>query len=1193
MERFDLKTVDLKGTHLIEAGAGTGKTYNIAALYLRLLLEKDLTIDEILVVTFTNTATCELKKRIRDKILKANLSLQADGSFKSDEFEFIHTDSGYQQIKSKLTESIREFDNAAIFTIHGFCNRILNEYSFETGGSFNAELMTDQSSIVMNAVEEFWRKEVYRAPTLFVKYLYSQNYTPAKLASLARLTSHFPDIIIKPEKYKDYQSLPVDYLNDSFEILKSEWQNQKQVLSEYLVNGKALNRNMYRANTIKSLILHLETYLDNNSPDILFNKHRLLTRSKINQAIKKDFEPPEFRFFDLFEDYLQIYHKFTTERLGSFKYNFLNYCGNEIKLKKRAQNAIFYDDQLDHVYQALSQPSGKYLSHQLSKRYRAALVDEFQDTDSIQYEIFKRLFSGSDTTLFLIGDPKQSIYSFRGADIFTYLEATNNTANRWTLLENWRSSPGMIKAVNTLFRSLNKPFLFDNIEFAEALPGNSNKNQTGIEALKPELLIWYLDRESVGEYGTTNRKDFLKAGYCRKLIINSVCSEIKRLLKAKQDNDYTVKAQDIAILVNTNNEARMARDALAEFNIPGILYSDSDLFESDEAFEILRVLQAAAKPDSGYQIRAALATDILGYDSHMIAGTFSDDNSWEQLLLKFSYYHRVWRKEGFLRMAGLLLEQEQIRQRVIELKSGRRRLTNILHLFDVLNNIINERKFSPDDLITWFGNRIVSEKSTDLKQQLRLDSDDDAVCVLTIHKSKGLEFPIVFCPFTWKSKDKIYKESAVYHDPQHDYKPTFDLDLDDISHNLVLTEKLAESLRMFYVAVTRAKYRCYLAWGRFFNSYLSAMNYLLINPQIENHSEAVSYLKDVFNTIGESEFVDKITNCARSNDTNINITRLPQAIADDSIVTENQFSNISYKGFDSKIDRDFKIVSYSYFNAAYKGSYEMPDHETTINLTPDVKIPESAASGYNRFKLPKGARTGIMIHEIMENLNFTNHEKDDLYNLVTDKIQKYGFESVWADAIVDMVSETIQVKLNQAESAFSLNNISQSGRINEMEFFFPLDRLEPKRINEILKCAGFPRQQFKLSSNYSREALRGFMQGYIDCIFEYENKFYIVDWKTNHLGATASDYSPENISSVMAANLYTLQYLIYAVALNNYLKTRIKNYSYEKCFGGVFYLFMRGIYANDEEQNGIFYCKPELELYNRFEYLINGASSDE
>ncbi|MGB5993733.1 MAG: UvrD-helicase domain-containing protein, partial [Desulfobacterales bacterium] len=464
MKIFDPINTPLTGTNLIEASAGTGKTYTIAGLFLRLILEKQLTVNQILVVTFTKAATEELKERIRNTLLDAKSAFLKDSS--NDVFvkTIVKKYDNRALAIQLIQDALMDFDNAAIFTIHGFCQRILHENAFETQSLFDTELVADPTGLTREIVDDFWRKHFYSLPMEFISYLLKKISGPEYFLKLLT-KNRTADIKIVPELEKpDLASL--DDFRAMFKRLQTIWPDSR-IQVTHLLKDSSLSGSIYgslksvtmqagvskRDLMVASMTALMDKFVDEKSTGFpLFKGFEKFTATKIENSARKNYRPPSHEYFDICDT---LYHKGVSLEsemetyLMYFKAQCFKFTREQLLVRKKQNNIQFYDDLLIKLKNALEDKGGKKLVQIIRKKYSAALVDEFQDTDSFQYIIFTRIFDSKKSTFFMIGDPKQSIYSFRGADIFSYMKAARNTDSKYTLIKNWRSNPNLITAVNT------------------------------------------------------------------------------------------------------------------------------------------------------------------------------------------------------------------------------------------------------------------------------------------------------------------------------------------------------------------------------------------------------------------------------------------------------------------------------------------------------------------------------------------------------------------------------------------------------------------------------------------------------------------------------------------------------------------------------------------------------------------------
>ncbi|MGD9334025.1 MAG: exodeoxyribonuclease V subunit beta, partial [Desulfobacterales bacterium] len=1171
MKIFDPINTPLTGTNLIEASAGTGKTYAIAGIYLRLVLEEHLTTDQILVVTFTQAATQELKDRIRSTLLKAKSAFSKGSS--SDDLinRLVKKHENPTQAVRLIQDTLIDFDNAAIFTIHGFCHRVLNEHAFETQSLFNTELVIDQTDIAREIVEDFWRNHFYSMPVEFISYASKKISGPEYfLALLAKKNA--PDMRIIPElEPADLESL--DGFRNIFEKLKIAWGMSKEKVIPLLKNP-GLSGTVYGSTKTKikhtafskrdfkvlSMTRTMDRFVDSKSMGFpVFKDFEKFTATKLAASTRKNYIPPSHDVFNICDELHKKGIALEAEMeqgLLYLKTSFFSYAREQLPARKEKSNIQFFDDLLIRIKKALENPGGNELASTIRRQYKAALVDEFQDTDSVQYEIVRRLFDSKQNVLFMIGDPKQAIYGFRGADIFSYLTAAGNADSKYTLVENWRSTPGLIRAVNTIFSNIPSPFVFKQIGFEKGTSGEQIQSMD--DKSPPPLILWYWESDK-----NTDTPKLLNKTQAVPLIAKAVTDEISRLIspgsKSRLDDESNrINAGDIAVLVRTNRQAQIIKNSLLLKRIPSVLYDTGNIFHTREAREMERILSSISEPASDRRFKTALVTDILGVSGHKIDSADSDPFWWETRVNDFREYFRLWNRYGFIRMFQNFMSKEKIRERLLAFPDGERRLTNLLHLAEILHRESVEKKSGITGLIKWMSEQINTTATESEIHQLRLESDEHAVKIITLHKSKGLEFPVVFCPFSWGGS--LIKNSEIaFHD--NDTKE-LTLDLGSSEKNIHLAfaqnELLAENMRLLYVGVTRAIKRCYLVWGRFTTADTSAMAYLFhCGPTPEDTikiEDLVSSVKKRVSEKKDEELLEDLKQLADKSKGTIELGPLPLDKDAEFAPPEDETEEISIRQFSGKIDTSWKISSYSSMISQRFPEEAAPDRDVSYDpygYTTDGGLERIEIK--NIFSFPKGARSGIFFHDIFEHLDFTASDYGYKEALVTNTLTAYGFDPEWRDAVCDMITKVLTIPLEIRTESLTLSSIQCKDRINEMEFYYPLNPFTPQQLEKIFSDHGtlqfpgnFPDRIGKLTFPFAK----GFMKGYIDMVFHKKGRYYLVDWKSNLLGTRVENYSKDVLNMVMSNDFYILQYHLYALALYQYLWVRLPGFDYEKDFGG-------------------------------------------
>ena len=611
MKPFDIISTPLQGTNIIEASAGTGKTHAIAGLFLRLILEQELLIKEILVVTFTEAATEELRDRIR-KRLKDALDVLT-GAYQTPSGDVLLEKladryRGNARSIDSLSNALTDFDEAAIYTIHGFCQRMLRENAFESNALFDTELVADQTALLQVLVDDFWRKHFYIAAPIFIQYAVSKKYSPDMYMELIKKRSIEPEIAIVPMFDKPDIDGEQIALQEAFDRLFAAWPAARAEVANILLNSSALSRAKYKTESVSALLHEMDAYLDAGMLFPLFKGFEKFTVSSISGAVKKNCTPPIHSYFDLCEGFVTAHNKATKafdQFLLYLKRELFDYMKHALKQRKLDLNVRSFDDLLEDMHRSLT--SGGFLAWTIRRKFKAALIDEFQDTDPVQYDIFYRLFNAPEHILFLIGDPKQAIYRFRGADIFAYMKAAAqvDAGNSHTLTTNWRSEAALIKAVNTLFSKAKNQFVFDRIKFHIISPAHRDNQKCFMMngAHEPPLHIWFIDRTHANkEDGTINK------GSAEPLVAKTIAAEILRLAMLGQQGKATIGDRalcpgDIAVLVRKNRQARLMQEELIKHSIPSVLYGAESIFVSHEAQEVERVISAISEPGNETKLK--------------------------------------------------------------------------------------------------------------------------------------------------------------------------------------------------------------------------------------------------------------------------------------------------------------------------------------------------------------------------------------------------------------------------------------------------------------------------------------------------------------------------------------------------------------------------------------------------------------
>ncbi|HFC29426.1 MAG TPA: hypothetical protein ENJ44_00095, partial [Oceanospirillales bacterium] len=773
------------------------------------------------------------------------------------------------------------------------------------------------------------------------------------------------------------------------------------------------------------------------------------------------------------------------------------------------QGLYQYNDQIKVVSEAVN--NNPKLVKLIAEQWQCVMVDEFQDTDAQQLAIFEKCFMDAQHDVIFVGDPKQAIYSFRGADVFVYQQAKEKIKQQFNLATNWRSSAKMVQASNQLF-DFNDSFIMQWLKFYPSKPKPTSNTEL-IDTSDATLLS--LDHASVDKR------------------LQHMATEIKRLLqfaKIEQNNtQQTLANQDIAILVNKNSEAIKTYDYLLSQNIAVSLFSDAGVFATEMAQCLYFFLRAINYPSTAYI--------FTSYQSLFFQKSLNQLHalSIQTEIAQFIDFQIALQKGSIAKNLTAILQKNDVFARLLARIDGERHYTDLMQLLELIQNQADLGKNS-EQIEQWLALEIKHNRKPDEEDSYkrRLESDGEKIAIMTIHKSKGLEFPIIFIPFSDSIKDthkipnqnKNLKSIVSIHDEQ--YQGVISWQHSEQAEAQFLLETAAENRRTLYVALTRAKFRTYLGY----DSQDKNAKSITIHRLLENYGTIQAALNQV--------------NTNSKPNTNI----------------EQQEKLICQK-FTGHIPTPISIYSFSALT-------KIQPHVQQDFINDDEELDYT-----NYFHFPKGSLSGSMQHAIFENINFDSSIQA-LNKNVSQQLQKYNFSELWQNCLSQQIHKILNTSLWQ--NGVQLAQLKQY--TVEMEFMLPITPNSHKQISTWLS------QHRKQATEFSQEQLSGYLTGFIDLVFQHQGKFYVLDYKTNHLGNNFSDYSDNKLQQAIYEHFYDWQYLLYTTALVKYLKTINANFSYQNQFGGVVYLFTRGI--NGKTAQGIYFKKPEQQIINQMLEYFNG-----
>jgi exodeoxyribonuclease V beta subunit len=1206
---FDpIKTQLNNGVMCLEASAGTGKTFSLAGIFLRLLLEEKIAPTEILVVTYTKAATAELRGKIRERLREA-LAVFQEAKISEDELlkslwngKKVNKADAIQRLKLAL----ELIDQVSVDTIHAFCQRTLQAQAFESGILFDMELVPDQTNLFQELAADYFRKHIYQQDFSLAAVATSQGITPDVLAKMLKLfvTHHDLQINSLPaarpvdavacEMKKQLKKL-LDALG---KICKSE--DAKLIFVSYFTENDWVKGTVKQANPLKirAALSILEAFYATSIPPVQMwdNAVRFFSKSAIAGVTKaKANRPsPEPELFAICEAILSL----PAEYALAHRISFLQWADDELALRKQKAKRQSYDDLIVRLADALDGKSGQSLADSVRKQYKVALIDEFQDTDPQQWKIFKSIFGGSAAhRLFLIGDPKQAIYGFRGADVTTYVQATTESeaANRHDLGTNWRSEEALVTAVNTVFESGGtEVFVEDRIGFAPV--GSAKKADEkpfmigGTRPAPFQVWCWDSEGKAVG------------TGEAKKQLPVSVAAEISRLLRddSCQVAGRHIQPKDFAVLVESHAQASAVKKTLQQLLIPAVEMATESVLESDEARELQWILMGILDSGRDHLVKSALTTDTMGWMAGALLKCASDQNDWQDILLHFKSYRKDWEQEGFFYMFQNLLRSEKIFEKLLRFPDGERRITNLLHLGELLEDASKAQHLNPLRLLRWFESRRLSDEAAPEEYQLRLESDEDAVRIVTIHASKGLEYPVVFCPFFQKdaslrpitndNNKQVIKQTVLCHDPQTN-QMIWDLSVEPESEHVRRAQKelLAEKMRLFYVALTRAKNRCYLVSAPYAKNKSTPLAWLL-------HPNKSAGLKDPVAACGEKEAQNPATwknwwsGIANRQRAAIKVDELPVEVGGKWTQQKKEAEIFEARACErDKITQAWYLTSFSNLSkhilpgGVMMDAVDEPDHDASA---PEPALPAEegqATPPAGIFALPGGTRTGDCLHKILEKFDFAESatsKKND--TLVKGMMKAFGFaKEEQVKAVADMLDRLRQTPLDPDDKNFTLEQIPAKDRLVELEFNLKATNCDGSKLVRAIRGESNMDGQSGTS-----DKVHNYLKGFVDLIFKFGDKFYVLDWKSNHLGNRIEDYNVEAMQKEICECYYDLQFHLYGLALHKHLSLRLKGYDFEKHFGGVRYVFLRGLMP-ERPDLAIYRYRPGKDVIENLDKLLS------
>ncbi|MFP4160895.1 MAG: exodeoxyribonuclease V subunit beta [Ectothiorhodospira sp.] len=1222
---LDPLTFPLHGSRLIEASAGTGKTFTIAALYVRLVLghgdgetapQAPLLPPQILVVTFTEAATRELRERIHARLMEAARHFRGETAQAPDPFlEGLlaeHPDPLQRaRCALRLERAAQWMDEAAVSTIHGWCYRVLREHAFDSGSLFTQELEADQAGPMGEAVRDYWRTVVH-------------PLEPGRLGLVLPVLGEDPQALYQRLKPLLTGDAPVAApasleavlapVEARLEAVKAPWREEfEAVVASFQAARPSLNGNTYRSadQNLEQMrqwarasgMLHPEPVSKTSRSPL-----ELFSRAFMETALKKNTTLPE----DLHEAFARLDdHEALVQGLeAGLLAHAAAWIRRRFEQTQRSRARLGYDDLLTRVRDALEGPGGAGLAATLRGRFPVALIDEFQDTDPVQYRIFERVYQVEEGCpeggLFLIGDPKQSIYGFRGADIHTYLRARAATAGRhYTLGTNFRSTGAMVTAVNRLFQhgEAHHPrgaFLFGRPGGGDTpvpfLPvqahGRADRFRVDGE-VAPAITFWCLEGDTPLARGT----------YIQRLA--DPCADFMAgLLRAAHEGRAgfddpsgmgrrPLLPRDMAVLVRDRQEARAIQSALGAHGVRSVFLSDrASVYATPEAEDVLRWIRAAAEPTTERLLRAALATPTLDLSLEALERLGQDELHWEARVEQFRGYGEVWRGQGILPMLRRLMHDFDLPRHLSGSADGERRLTNLLHLSELLQSAaaILDGEHA---LIRFLEERHAEQRGEQAQaeedQILRLESDGDRVKVITQHKAKGLQYPLVFLPFASAFREAKAEDGPLVRTGE-DGRRRVHFEMDGTLQAAVDEDRLAEDLRLLYVALTRACHACWVGvapvtpgGGRESRVHRGALGCLLGGGAPLPADGMASALRVLEDPAGDGGAVLRV---------------IPIPEESGAIAPAGDGAGAGPAGGARVPARPARehwwIASYSALRLGGSDAVLAPEtvrDEVAGEMGPEtddplVPLKDGEAAGGGLTSFPRGPEPGTFLHGLLEwaaGQGFARVATDPagLRDTLARRCRRRGWDH-WIDPLQEWMLRLIRTPLPLGPETSALSRLETYQA--EMEFWFEASAVDTRELDARVTAAtldGAPRPPLQA------DRLNGMFKGFVDLVFAHGGRYYVADYKSNWLGSRTTDYAPGALREAVLHRRYEMQSVLYVLALHRLLRARLPDYAYERHMGGAAILFLRGLEA---ETCGVHFERPSAELIQGLDRLFGGET---
>ncbi len=1281
---FDI-AADLPETSLaLEASAGTGKTWTLTSLTVRYVAEGRAELSQMLLVTFTRAATAELRDRVRRRLEEALVAAEAAAAAPDawrptgdPALDRIvgdaagRADGGLELGRrvARLRQATGQLDEATISTIHGFCHSMLQHAALEAGVDLDAVLLEDDLDLLAEIVDDHLARELRTADPSWIRYLQDVGgVSRSSLTDLARAVASLPSLNVVPEP-ADPEAPDLEVWQTARSRFRTVWEDGGReraiALMGELKDGGAFERPRQRTFTVKRAqdeAVKVDDWLagdDDPAPAALVDKDiHLQPGHPFGYFTSRALAPQLADGVTVAAEPVIVAADALLAAVHGPATRFLHRAAQaywyELDRRKRQRTVLTFDDLLRRLATALTDPDvGAQVRSSIRRRYDVALIDEFQDTDPVQWRIFRALF-GEDEPFVLIGDPKQAIYAFRGADIHTYVRARDSRPRRATLATNHRSDASLVAACNHLFGH-DGAFATPDIPYHHITAHHDDRLHD--PATSAALQLRFISR-GAGEVskGASGR---LTKGWADEALPRDVAAVVVDLLTAgasvpdDRGGRRPLAPRDVAVLVRTNRRALAAQRGLRAAGVPAVIQRGGSVYDTEEAEALGRLLVALLRPSSERAAVAAAASPLFGRDAATLVGQLDAleegaegggdaGGAWDGWIDSLVRWGERWQRRGVLAAVQAALDEDGVAERLLTYEDGERRLTNLRHLLELLHREEAERGTRGHALVEWLQTRrseAAEGQQATTETELRLEEDAQAVRVVTVHGSKGLQYPVVLCPDLWDGRRRVDTRLTRFHDPAAEdpfEAITLDLDLDTEgpgkrrSLAFAEEEERTEALRLAYVALTRAEHRCIVWWGAFTDAATSALATLLHartdepgtgDPGTDRGSSAATrrFEQAAAHVTGSDDetLVSELRTLSAAAEGTIGL-EVVEDIADGIVWRPPAAAVPTLGARDSSrtIDRTWRSTSFSALvrPAGSDGPPPLPDGR---DVDADVEAVDATGTAHpaapdepevplSRF--PRGAGPGTFLHDVLERLDFTREDDPEELDRILARLEAtHGIDPRHREALRTGLPLALATPLGDGADGARLADLAPGDRLDELRFELPLaggqrpagTAFRLGAVADLLADADDP-----LLVEYA-ELLRdpalslpvhGFLTGSIDLLARLPGgRFLVADYKSNWFGdrttdrSVASDYRPERLREAMLGHHYVLQALLYLVAAHRYLRWRVRGYDYEEHLVGAKYLFLRGMVGPGDADTGIVTLRPDGALIAALSSLLDGG----